>query len=106
MENYTFGGQRILLVEDNKINELIARKFMEEWDLKVDSAVNGLEAIEMLNQENYRLILMDLQMPEMDGYKTASIIRGRGVEPFNSIPIIALTASSKSECMRRFVLPV
>ncbi|MBK9356798.1 MAG: response regulator [Bacteroidales bacterium] len=104
MENYTFGGQRILLVEDNKINELIARKFMEEWDLKVDSAVNGLEAIEMLNQENYRLILMDLQMPEMDGYKTASIIRGRGVEPFNSIPIIALTASSKSEVHEKISL--
>ncbi|MFH1120632.1 MAG: ATP-binding protein [Bacteroidota bacterium] len=97
MDNYSFGGQRILLVEDNKINELIARKFMEEWNLKVDSASNGLEAIEKLNQENYRLILMDLQMPEMDGYKTASIIRSRGVEPFTSIPIIALTASSKSE---------
>jgi len=97
MDNYSFAGQRILLVEDNKINELIARKFMEEWNLKVDSAYNGLEAIEMLNQENYRLILMDLQMPEMDGYKTASIIRSRGVEPYVSIPIIALTASSKSE---------
>ncbi|KAF0194917.1 MAG: PAS/PAC sensor hybrid histidine kinase [Bacteroidetes bacterium] len=104
MDNYSFAGQRILLVEDNKINELIARKFMEEWNLKVDSAYNGLEAIEKLNQENYRLILMDLQMPEMDGYKTASIIRSRGVEPYVSIPIIALTASSKSEVHEKISL--
>jgi len=100
-ENFRFSGQRILLVEDNKINELIARKFMEDWNLKVDSAVNGLQAIEKLNQENYHLILMDLQMPEMDGYKTSSIIRGRGVEPFISVPIIALTASSRSEVQER-----
>ncbi|MHC1776382.1 MAG: ATP-binding protein [Lentimicrobium sp.] len=99
-----FNGQRILLVEDNKINALIARKFMEEWNLKVDVAVNGLEAIEKLNQENYHLILMDLQMPEMDGYTTTTIIRGRGVEPFISIPVLALTASSKSEVQDRIKL--
>jgi len=103
-EDQHFNGQRILLVEDNKINELIARKFMEDWNLKVDSAGNGLEAIEKLNQGNFHLILMDLQMPEMDGYMTASIIRGRGHEPFISIPIIALTASSKSEVQEKIVL--
>jgi len=100
-DNFRFNGQRILLVEDNKINELIARKFMDTWNLQVDSAINGLEAIEKLNQENYHLILMDLQMPEMDGYKTASIIRSRGMEPYISIPIIALTASSRAEVQER-----
>lgn len=99
-----FSGQRILLVEDNKINELIVRKFMEDWNLKVDSATNGLIAIEKLNQQNYHLILMDLQMPEMDGYMTASIIRARSHEPFISIPIIALSASLKSEVQERIVL--
>ncbi|MDY0102791.1 MAG: ATP-binding protein [Lentimicrobium sp.] len=103
-ENQRFNGQRILLVEDNVINEVIARKFMEDWNLNVDSASNGLEAIEKLNQENFHLILMDLQMPEMDGYMTTSIIRGRGHEPFISIPIIALTASSKSEVQDEIML--
>lgn len=98
---HKFDGQHILLVEDNKINAIIARKFMEEWNLKVDIAFNGLEAIEKLDHGNYHLILMDLQMPEMDGYKTTSLIRGRGVEPFISIPVIALTASSKAEVQEK-----
>ena len=98
-----FDGQHILLVEDNKINAIIARKFMEEWNLRVDVAFDGLQAIEKLDQGNYHLILMDLQMPEMDGYKTTSIIRGRGAEPFVSIPVIALTASSKSEVQEKII---
>jgi DNA topoisomerase VI subunit B len=61
-----FEGQHILLVEDNKINAIIARKFMEEWNLKVDVAFDGLQAIGKLDQGNYHLILMDLQMPGMD----------------------------------------
>ncbi|HPG33148.1 MAG TPA: response regulator, partial [Lentimicrobium sp.] len=104
LSGQVFNGQRILLVEDNRINELIARKFMLEWNLKVDSASNGLEAIEKLNREYYHLILMDLQMPEMDGYMTSSIIRARGKEPFISIPIIALTASLKSEVQEKITL--
>lgn len=104
LSGQVFNGQRILLVEDNRINELIARKFMLEWNLKVDSASNGLEAIEKLDHEYYHLILMDLQMPEMDGYMTSSIIRARGQEPFISIPIIALTASLKSEVQEKITL--
>ncbi|MBL7905376.1 MAG: response regulator [Bacteroidales bacterium] len=96
-----FEGQHILLVEDNKINAIIARKFMEEWNLKVDVAFDGLQAIGKLDQGNYHLILMDLQMPGMDGYKTTSIIRSRGAEPFLSIPVIALTASSKAEVQEK-----
>jgi signal transduction histidine kinase/CheY-like chemotaxis protein/ligand-binding sensor domain-containing protein len=92
----SFSGQKILLVEDNRINELIARKMLEEWNLKVDTAYNGAEAIKLTADNKYHLILMDLQMPGMDGYETTSAIRLQKPENI-AIPIIALTASTRSE---------
>lgn len=91
-----FQRQSILLVEDNLINELIARKLMEDWNLVVDSAANGGEAVTKASEKHYQLILMDLQMPGMDGYQATKMIREQN--PVNKmIPIIALTASSRNE---------
>jgi len=99
-----FDGQQVLLVEDNKVNKVIAYKFLTSWNLKVEIADNGLIAIDKIKHQTFDLVLMDLQMPEMDGYKAAETIRQYGIEPFTSLPIIALTASSKAEVYENIFL--
>jgi hypothetical protein len=86
-------GIHILLVEDNKMNQLVASKFMKRWGATLDIAENGLEAINILEKQSYHLILMDLQMPQMDGYATSRFIRSN-MPHLNNIPILALTASA------------
>jgi len=92
-----FNGQRVLLVEDNEVNKLIASRFLVNWNLTVESASNGLLALEMIQSKAYALVLMDIQMPEMDGYQASAAIRAIGTEPYISIPIIALTAATRSD---------
>lgn len=94
---HEFSKQSVLLVEDNKVNRVIATKFLTSWNLNVEIANNGILAVEKIRQQPFDLILMDLQMPEMDGYQAAAAIRKFGVEPYITIPIIALTASSKAD---------
>lgn len=89
-------NKRVLLVEDNKVNALVAEKLLENWGLIIDIANNGQIALDKCSQEKYDLILMDLHMPVMDGYETARIIRE--TETANRrIPIYALTADVTGE---------
>lgn len=92
-----FKGQRILLVEDNLVNKVIAGKFLKEWDLSFDHAINGLVALDMVREHYYDLILMDIQMPEMDGYQASAAIRALGSSYHSGVPIIALTAAIRSD---------
>ena len=85
-------GARILLVEDNDINQLIARELLSEAGFVVDIAENGKEAVLMVSQNDYGIILMDIQMPEMDGFTATSIIRSN--EMLNNVPIVAMTANA------------
>ena len=87
-------GVRILLVDDNKINQKVAKKFLDKWDTEVLVANNGLEAIEMLNTHELDVILMDLQMPEMGGMEATQHIRKLDDGFKKEIPIIALTAAA------------
>ncbi len=89
-------GTKILLAEDSKINQVIAIKFLKKWDIETDIAENGLEVLEKLRDNNYHLILMDIQMPEMDGYEATEKIRNSN-EMYKDIPILALTASAMAE---------
>lgn len=90
-------GFRILIVEDSDANTLITRKFLELWNLVVDQARNGEEAVYKTRHGSYDLILMDLHMPVMDGYEAS-----RRIREFNAkIPIIALTASDQKEIPER-----
>ena len=89
----------ILLVEDNKINQIVAVKILQEKEFTVDVASNGLKAVEMVRQKEYALVLMDIQLPEMDGIQATRAIRS---DPkYKSLPIIALTANAMEEDRRQ-----
>lgn len=82
-------GRRILLVEDNKINIMVGKQILEKANLVVDVAFDGLMAVNMVKENEYAAVLMDIQMPVMDGYTSAMEIR-----KFNTtLPILALSAS-------------
>ncbi len=88
----------VLIVEDNKINSIIAINMLQKLGIhKIDSASNGLEAIEKLKSNRYDLIFMDMSMPEMDGITATKIIRTDPEILFNGIPIIAMTANAFEE---------
>ena len=84
-------GTHILLVEDNVMNRFIAGKCLTHFGCTVDEAENGLVALDLLRQRKYDLVLMDIQMPELDGVATTKIIRG---ELQLDVPIIAVTANA------------
>jgi PAS domain S-box-containing protein len=89
---------RVLLVEDNRINQIVATNFLKKWGIEVDVANHGKEAVDMIQNKSYQLVLMDLQMPEMDGYEAARQIRNLNHDPyFVNVPIVALTASAMAE---------
>lgn len=84
-------GARILLVEDNEINQQVAQEILEQASLVVEVANNGREAVEMAEKNEYDVILMDIQMPELNGFEATEQIRNLKSETRN-IPIIAMTA--------------
>ncbi len=98
--NGVLEGIKILLVEDNEHNHILASTYIKKHRGQVDLAINGKEAVDKFGDNQYDLILMDLQMPEMNGFEATEIIR----EQFNSdIPIVACSAHSlvgeKSKCL-------
>ncbi len=96
-ERDCFIGRKILLTEDKKINQLIVLGLLEESGFEIDIANNGEEAVNKCKEYNYSLILMDIEMPIMDGYDATRIIRKINKE----IPIIALTSNGTIEDINR-----
>jgi two-component system sensor histidine kinase/response regulator len=88
-------GRKILLVEDNDINQEIVLELLHQAEIKVTLANNGQEAIDCFNTQSFDLILMDIQMPIMNGYQACEVIRD--MPNGNVIPIIAMTANVLSE---------
>jgi signal transduction histidine kinase len=88
-ESKPLTGVSILLVEDNEVNVLVAKTFLERWGATIDVAANGEEALDMLDTQRHRMVLMDMHMPVMDGYEATRRMRENGV----TLPIVALTAS-------------
>lgn len=91
----TIRGSYVLLAEDNIVNQKVMQRFLERWDIKLKIVDNGEDAVEAVKNEQFDLILMDLQMPVMDGYEATSNIREIEDPAKSTIPIIALTAASK-----------
>ncbi|MDQ3051218.1 MAG: tetratricopeptide repeat protein [Bacteroidota bacterium] len=88
---------KILLVEDNKVNQFLAQKLLTKMGFKVEIANNGKEALAILEKSLFDIILMDVQMPEMNGYELTQLIRSSLPSPANQIPIIALTAYASNQ---------
>jgi CheY-like chemotaxis protein len=97
-------GLRILLAEDNPVNQVLAIRLLEKRGHKVVLAENGKAAIEALEKQSFDLVLMDVQMPEVDGHQATKVIREREATTGIHIPIIAVTAHAmvgdKEECLR------
>jgi len=87
-------GLYVLLVEDNDINRIYAKNTAQKWGCRVDIAENGLIAVEKVRRNNYDIILMDIQMPVMDGFEATKSIRNKFEGPKANVPIIALTANA------------
>lgn len=87
-------GARVLLMEDNAVNVLVATQFLKSWQVEVDVASNGVEGLQLMEQERYDLVLMDLEMPVMDGFETTEHIRKNLDEANKHIPVIAITSST------------
>ena len=90
----SLGPRKVLVAEDVELNQYLARHILESWDFKVVIAGNGLEAIEELGKAAFDCILMDVQMPEMDGIEATHHIRSLPDPVKANIPIIALTANA------------
>lgn len=95
------GKYRVLIVEDNELNTLIVKRFLTNWGIDFDHASNGREALECLVCNDFDLILMDLEMPEMNGYDAAKAIRNLNDKVKAAIPIIALSASAMLNVQQR-----
>ncbi|WP_440999947.1 ATP-binding protein [Fodinibius sp. SL11] len=91
-------GTKVMLVEDNAINQKVMIRFLEKWDIEVILAENGRQAVEKMTEISaVNLVLMDLQMPEMDGYEATRRIRKLDNKYKSDVPIVALTAAALKE---------
>jgi CheY-like chemotaxis protein len=95
-------GARVLLVEDNEINQEVSFELLQYAGINVDIANNGKEALEYIKQNSYDAVLMDVQMPEMDGYEATGIIKKD--ESLKRLPVIGMTAyamkGDKEKCLQ------
>ncbi|RYU91564.1 response regulator [Mucilaginibacter terrigena] len=89
-----FVNTRVLVAEDNMINQFMVSKILKDWNVEVEIADSGYKAIDKLKEDTYDLVLMDTHMPGLNGYQAARIIRMELEEPMRSVPIISLSASA------------
>ena len=99
IEKVEFAGKHLLIVEDNKINQVITKKMLLKKEMTCDIANNGFEAVEKVKENNFDCVLMDIHMPGMGGTEATIEIR-----KFNKqVPIIALTAISMEDSVEEFI---
>ena len=93
---------KILIVDDVKVNLMVAKGMMKKYGMQIDLAMSGKEAIEMVQKKDYDIIFMDHMMPEMDGIDTTKNIRALG-EQYQKLVIVALTANAVGEAKEMFL---
>ena len=101
---YDYRGKRVLLVEDNELNRELALAILKETGMEIDTAEDGIEAVNIINEApagRYDLVLMDIQMPRMDGYTATREIRTLSNNRKANIPIVAMTANAFDEDRRK-----
>lgn len=102
MKERDLSNTRVLIVEDNPLNQLVIKHILSSWKAEYEVAANGQEALNLLTAEDFDIVLMDLQMPEMSGYEATQHIRSKNTIVRNPlIPIIAITADAFAETRRR-----
>jgi len=97
-------GYRVLIVDDNYMNIVVVEKVVNRWGLQTETATSGRAALTKLKEQQFDLILMDLQMPVMSGYETCAFIRSDPAYGHLHVPIIALTADVMTETRERAIL--
>lgn len=100
-ENEELSGLRILFVEDVDFNRIIAERFFRKWKVEFDSASNGKQAIQLAQAHSYDLILMDIQLPDLDGYETTKRIRE--LPHHSQTPVFAMSAYNREEVQENLV---
>ncbi len=91
----------VLLVEDNEVNQFVAMRFFKQWGVKHDLAKNSQEAISKIQTKKYDLVLMDIHLPDADGFETTKKIRKMDEKYFQEVPVVALTASVMDRAKER-----
>jgi signal transduction histidine kinase/DNA-binding NarL/FixJ family response regulator len=99
LKNPQIANMKVLVVEDNALNRAVAQAFLKRHRIHVTEAIDGLHALEIVDKDKFDLILMDIQMPTIDGIEVCAIMRSKGIQT----PIVALTAnaqhSEKTKCV-------
>ena len=96
-EDNLLKGVKLLLVEDSKVNSMVVEQYLKNWGVEFVLARNGLQAISKITQSDFDLILMDLQMPVLNGYEATRWIRALPEIKYQKLPIIAISAEVKTE---------
>ena len=99
----TTSNTRLLVVDDNAINLVIAENVLREYGSEVDTAVSGEESLRMVAEKEYDIVFMDHMMPEMDGVEAAALIRKMPGEQYRTLPIVALTANAVGDVRAMFL---
>jgi signal transduction histidine kinase/CheY-like chemotaxis protein len=102
-DRFNLTSLRVLLAEDNLVNQFITQAMLQDWGFTVDAAENGEDAFILFKNNNYDIVLMDIQMPVLDGLATTELIRNYNDEKKSKVPIIALTANPSKQFQKKFL---
>ena len=94
---------RLLVIDDNEMNLIIAQEVLEAYGAEVETAISGAEGVRMAEEKEYDIVFMDHMMPEMDGVEATALIRKMPGERFCSLPIVALTANAVGDVRSMFL---
>lgn len=95
-------GKRVLLAEDNIFTQRLISLILQKWGVELDIACNGCQAVEMVRQNHYDLVMMDIMMPEMDGYSAVKAIREMDDQAKRALPVFAFSVTPDMELIREY----